>query len=173
VKRYALIVGTLVVNVAVATDAQVFARTGFTVEEVPAALPVAAGWTFAGGVFVPPAPTLEQAKLAKIAEIDFKSYKLLELGFEFSGQTFPLGSEARAQFAHMEQFAASLIYPFSIPTLDQMSSVTMTTPLDVGAFVAPGVVRADTVFAEGTALIVQVQACTTVAQVEAIQDTRT
>lgn len=121
-----------------------------------------------------PEELLQKAKDAKIVEIDDKSNDvLLPQGFEYDGLSFDMCSEAQTRWAEMlnANTAGILQYPVAVYGLtyehrDLADSAAVVT------FISVYMVARETILAPGRTLKAQVNACTTVAEVDAIVDNR-
>ena len=119
----------------------------------------------------PPAPTLEQAKEAKKMAIDGRTDELIAGGFPYDSKMFSLSIEAQATWLGMSEAKAYLTYPFEVSTKEG-NAYNLADATAVTMFFLTGVNAVKSYIASGRSLKVQVNAATTVAEVDAIVDPR-
>jgi len=125
----------------------------------------------------PPVLTLDEAKVAKVAEIDAKTDSFIDQGFEYppaSGVYFSLSLPAQSKLMALEIIKDDPVtaYPIEYNSKNDKAKHSMADANDAHNFFlqALGTVRA--YLDSGTALKDAVRAATTVAEVEAIVDPR-
>lgn len=123
------------------------------------------------------ARALAVVKHSKSNEIDARTAQLIEVGFEFppsSGKIFSLSKEFQLMLTglNQERTAPEVTYPVDWNTKDDSDKLSLVDADMVRSFymTAVGTVRAHR--DSGTALKDQVRAATTIAEVEAVEDTR-
>jgi hypothetical protein len=117
------------------------------------------------------------SKEDKFAAIDARTDALCSLGFEFpaqSGQRFSLSPMSQLKLLGLDSLRndVNLVYPIAYNTIDDndLFSITDATMMHIFFLTAVGTYRA--VIDAGTNLKTSVRAATTVAEVNAVQDTR-
>jgi hypothetical protein len=121
-------------------------------------------------------PDLDMAKELKIAEIDARTAYLIRIGFVWGGNHFSMSDAAQRNWIGLGTMASlgMMQYPCPISTVDEgVSYLTSLADLQsfLGAFAMYQLNPAAPLGA-GRTLKAQVNACTTVEQVEAIVDNR-
>ncbi len=115
-------------------------------------------------------PTLAEAKADKVAEINAKTAAIIAAGFPYQGQRYPLTVQAVQHNMWMPSLTLGSNIVFS--NIDD----TVQTSFDsftIGNFIATGRAFFNSTILSGTTLKKKVLDATTVAAVQAIQDTRT
>lgn len=160
--------------------------------DLPSILPIidpAAKWTVRDGVLEswssqthPAPPTAEEiaiaevvaAKAAKIQAIKARTIALVETGtFAYGGQQFGLDSQTRSNWvgAISAVNAGLMQYPRQVTSITG-ARVTINSDTEAKAFYASGVAAVAALEESAYALVDAVLAATTLAQVEAVTDTR-
>jgi len=120
--------------------------------------------------------TLTEAKIQKIADIDSRTTELIMGGFPFGESNFSMSEPAQRNWIGLlSAYNAGMIsFPFTISTVEegmyQLADATVLMQF-MGAFMLYQV-DPNQPLGSGRVLKAQVNACTTVAQVEAIVDPR-
>ena len=140
-----------------------------TYTEVPVA-PVSASYIWNGTNFLPPTISLEQAQLSKIQAIDFRTVQLISVGFTYDGKEFSLSTNAQVNWIGMKTLESLISWPLNITTKKDNQHSLPQTELNTFVGTAKGVVQSH--LDSGRALKVATNACTTVAEVDAIVDNR-
>lgn len=119
--------------------------------------------------------SLDQAKKAKYAAIDAKTDEIIARGFTFQNIVFSTSLDAQSRMLGMDQLRndAAMTYPIIFNSLDDSISISIPDADTVHAFVLTGVGYYRAAIDSGSALKADVRAATTVAEVQAITDTRT
>ena len=112
------------------------------------------------------------AKAVKFVSIDDCTAFLISAGFVWAGKTFSLSVAAQLNWSSMASDPSALTYPHTASTIDDLDSHAFEDEAEIAAaaLVATGTRTAHV--ASGTALKDLVRAATTVAEVEAIEDSR-
>lgn len=123
-----------------------------------------------------PQPTLSEVKAAKIATIDAKTSRLIRSGFAYDGEHFSMSENAQTNWVGLAAANANgmLSFPFPVSTADEGVYV-LESEFDFLAFMGACLtyqVDPSAPLASGRALKAQVNACETIAEVDAIVDAR-
>lgn len=134
--------------------------------EVPEA-PVNANYTWDGTAFICPLAT---AKATKIGTVDARTGQLIGVGFTFDNTQFSLSANAQINWVGMKTLESLITWPLNITTITDGEYSLSQANLNSFVGTAKGSVQAH--LDSGRALKVQINACTTLAAVAAITDTR-
>lgn len=117
---------------------------------------------------------LDALKAVRCAEIDAKTYWLISLGFSHAGKQFSLSPAAQTQMVGIDLVRddPAITYPIKWATLGNDGSHELADSAEVHLFYLTGCGTYRFHFDTGNALKEQIRAATTVAEVDAIQDTR-
>jgi hypothetical protein len=119
---------------------------------------------------------LTQAQTVALAAIDAKTQSLLAAGFSYTNSggtgTFDVTPPSQTIWLGLMLSAAMQTYPLAIGTTAN-TLFNLLSAADVQAWYAAGVTRVQTIMSGGVSLKAQIQAATSVADVQAIQDNRT
>lgn len=121
--------------------------------------------------------SLARVKTAKAAAVDARTDELIEAGFEFppaSGMVFvPTANFQRTLMGTMLiKGNPALTYPIEWSTADNSGKITLANATDVENFYLTGLGAIRAHKDSGTAIKDQINAATTVAEVEAVEDLR-
>lgn len=120
--------------------------------------------------------TLEEAKSKRIREVDSKTETLIESGFTYDGSSFSMSTNAQRNWSALGAANANglLTFPLPISTVDEGSYSVADEPsllAFLGAYLTYQTDPAQPLGA-GRVIKTEIQACTTVAEVKAVQDNR-
>jgi len=114
---------------------------------------------------------LDSAKNNKKKTIDAKTDELILNGFTYDSTVFSLSLAAQSTWTGMFSAQAYLTYPMAVSTLSS-ASYSLADATAVTNFYLTGVGTIEAVLGSGRSLKVAVNACTTIAEVNAIVDPR-
>ena len=115
---------------------------------------------------------LASAKAEKIRLVDARTDELIDDGFPYDGQMFSLSEQAQLKLLGAVIGSASLTYPVEWNNIDDTGTTLLDDAAEVNVFYGTAMLTVEAHLATGTALKNAINACTTVAEVDAIQDTR-
>lgn len=121
------------------------------------------------GIVAAHKPMLNGAKRKKIREIRDKSKRLIADGFTYNGKVFNLSIESQVKF---EAWANASLTSATVNTLDELESYDLADAAAVTAFATACRDALKAILDGGTTLKDQVRVATTVAEVEAVTDSR-
>lgn len=115
---------------------------------------------------------LEDAKIAKISEIDIRTQELIGAGFTFDSNVFSLSLEAQSNWHVLWNGRTDIVtYPKEVSTIESDAySIPNATTMDNFGMTAFGTVSEH--IQSGRDLKVQVRAATSVSEVDAVVDNR-
>lgn len=117
---------------------------------------------------------LSPVKATKIIDIDTRTAELIDLGFTYASKQFSLSIPAQSKMmgTHQVKDNPALVYPINWNTIDDLDSYSIVNSADLDGFylTALGTVRAH--LDSGTVVKDSVRAATTIAEVDAVVDTR-
>lgn len=119
----------------------------------------------------PKSLTLAQSKVKKKADIDMRTRALIASGFTFDGSTFSLSENAQINWSGLNSAKDAIVYPVSVTTIDDGEYSLVDAPT-VSAFFLTGVGVIKSHYDGGRALKIQVEAATTIDEVNNIVDNR-
>lgn len=113
---------------------------------------------------------LDMNKIKKNGQIDIRTQELIFQGFTYDGQTFSLSEMAQLNWVAMEASSDLLTWPVVITTKDdsEYSLTLANSPYFYGAALSTKQAHLNS----GRALKLQVNAATTIAEVDAVIDNR-
>lgn len=117
---------------------------------------------------------LRAAKAAKFSAIDRRTGQLISAGFAFAGRQFSLSTEAQSRLMGLNQIREdpNVVYPVKWNTIDDAGTYILANATDVINFYLTAIGTYRYHLDKGTALKDQVRAAATVAEVDAVTDTR-
>ena len=117
---------------------------------------------------------LAAEKRRKFAAIDARTDELIRLGFTYSGKQFSLSIESQMKMvgAHAARNEPAMTYPIIWNTLGDEGTYSIVDANDLNGFYLTGVGTLRALLDSGTALKDQIRQATTLAEVEAVTDSR-
>ena len=119
---------------------------------------------------------VEPTRKRRYREIDTKTRELIQAGFEHpavSGQFFSLSAEAQRYYLLLDSTRSEAgVAPVTIDFIDNSGSLALTLATDIRSFFIAAAAGVQTHQASGTVLKALVRVATTIADVEAIVDSR-
>lgn len=113
---------------------------------------------------------IQEYKIKKITEVDAKTVQLIGQGFNFDNETFSLSQAAQINWVGLKTLESLLSWPVSITTKSDDEYQLSQANLD--SFIGAGKAVVQTNLDSGRQLKVQINAATTEAELDAIQDNR-
>ncbi len=114
--------------------------------------------------------TLQEAKDAKIAEIQERTDELIEQGFTFDSKVFSLSLSSRTYWIGIKAIEPLVTWPLNVETISDESYTLSQANLDSFLGTALATIQAN--FDSGTTLKNQVLSATNIADVNAVTDSR-
>ena len=116
---------------------------------------------------------LKRLKKAKMAAIDVKTEKIITItGFDFGGEHFDLEIIDQINYMGVHGGRDNLTYPFELPNASYTARHALQNSAEVHSFYMTAVGTVKAIREGGWTLKESIVACTTVAEVEAIEDNR-
>lgn len=115
---------------------------------------------------------LEDAKAEKIRLIDARTDELIDDGFSYDGQVFSLSSQAQRTLLGAFAGASLLSYPVKWNNIDDTNIAELADESELALFYGTAMSTVEAHKSSGTTLKTQVNAATTIGQVNAVVDPR-
>jgi len=113
-----------------------------------------------------------EAKQEKIRLVDARTDELINTGFTFEGEVCSLSTQAQLKIVGLLVGSGLASYPVVWNNIDDTGTVSLEDPSEVQAFYAAAMATVEGHLATGTDLKNQINACATVAEVDAVVDAR-